>query len=71
MDGRLLSDYVSEWRKRVLLHTIIPKKMSQGNIHISTNGRTAVNPARPTPFSVEDVLDMFVYGAYKSYGKEE
>lgn len=45
--------------------------MSQGNIHISTNGRTAVNPAPPTPFSDEDVLDMFVYGAYKSYGKEE
>lgn len=45
--------------------------MSQGNIHISTDGRTAVNPAPPTPFiDDEEVLGMFVYGGYKNYGKE-
>lgn len=47
------------------------RELRQGNIYISDlMGEQAVNPAQPTPFPDEDILDMFTYGSYR-YGKEE
>ena len=64
-------DYVAEQFSWYNVHTNMLRELRQGNIYISDlMGEQAVNPAQPTPFPDEDILDMFTYGDYR-YGKEE